>query len=335
MSLSVLLMASCALAGPPGDVPRLYDAGRYGEALRKVRAYLRSHPRDPEGLYWRGELEDDAEEARDCYRRLLRSHPGHPSSSKARLRLAQYFYARGDYGAVLAGLKGSSDGPCLYIRGRALLALGRYGEARESFLRSLSAADGSEDSLKALLGLSDACFLGGLYGDALRYADEAMRVDGSGGWAPVTSKRISLYKERMRSLGGYVVQVGAFRGRGQAERLCDRIGKAGYRVRVEENKARMTTTSKADLVKEVATRIRRALERVKAAMMEMAFPMIVPFAMPSPSLETGQEWTIMKSGTNPNYPRMKPANSSEIWHDRPPKKPRGTCRAIWKKPSNN
>ena len=50
--MEFLLLASCVSAGTLEDVRELFEAGRYGEARSKVEAYLRSHPDDPEGLYW-------------------------------------------------------------------------------------------------------------------------------------------------------------------------------------------------------------------------------------------------------------------------------------------
>ncbi|RKY63868.1 MAG: hypothetical protein DRP99_03220 [Candidatus Latescibacterota bacterium] len=234
--LEFLLLASCVSAGTLEDVRELFEAGRYGEARSKVEAYLRSHPDDPEGLYWMGELEGNARASLRCYERLLRLHPAHPLSAKARLKLAQYLYVKGEYSTVLRKLKENFDSPSLCLAGRALIALGKHERARETFLKALSAAGSSEDSLRALLGLSDACLLGGLYEEALRYADMAMGVEGSEDWSAFLSERASLCREKLEGseIEGYVVQVGAFQNRAQAERRCRELREAGYHVLVKE-----------------------------------------------------------------------------------------------------
>lgn len=226
-----LLLASCISAGTLGEVLELFEAGRYGEARSKVEAYLRSHPDDPEGLYWMGELEGNARASLRCYERLLRLYPSHPLSSKARLKLAQYLYVKGEYSAALRKLEENSDNPSLCLAGRALMALGRHERAREAFLNALSAAGSPEDSLRALIGLLDACLLGGLYEEALKYADMAMNVEGAEDWSTLISERASLCREKIE---GYVVQVGAFQSRAKAEGRCKALREAGYRVLVKE-----------------------------------------------------------------------------------------------------
>lgn len=234
--MEFILLASCVSAGTLEHVRELFEAGRYGEARSKAEVYLRSHPDDPEGLYWMGELEGNVRASLRCYERLLRLYPAHPLSAKARLRLAQYLYVRREYSAVLRKLKENFDNPSFCLLGRALMALGRYERAGEAFLKALSSAGSSEDSLRALLGLLDACLLGGLYEEALRYADMAMEVRGSKDWSALLSERASLCREKLKGseVEGYVVQVGAFQSRTQAERRCRELRDAGYRVRVKE-----------------------------------------------------------------------------------------------------
>jgi len=244
-----VLIGTGAWAGPLEEVRDLFEAGRYGEARVKVEVYLESHPDDPEGLYWRGELEPDARVSQGYYRKLLRLCPEHPLAARARLRTAQYLYVRGKYRAALEQLRRiAEDFPdhslALCWAGRALMAAGEPGKARREFLRALSNARTPEDSLRALVGLSEACLGEGLWEEALHCAETASSLPGSRDWARFLSDRIAICRKRLEELRrpevlkGYVLQVGAFRGEAQARRRCEELRKAGYAAWVKEKQVR-------------------------------------------------------------------------------------------------
>ncbi len=242
----ILSLGLCTWAGPLGEVRDLFRAGRYEEARTRVEDYLRAHPDDPEGLYWKGELEPDARASQGYYRRLLDLYPGHPLAVRARLRMAQYLYALGKYRAASEQLRhileDFPDHPlvprALCWRGRALMAAGEPEKARRAFQKALSRSRDSGDSLMALLGLSDAFFRKGLWKEALRYTRKASEIPGARDWSRFLSKRIDTSEKKPGEPRGYVLQVGAFKKEAQARRRCGKLRDAGYNAWVQKKLVR-------------------------------------------------------------------------------------------------
>ena len=174
-------------------------AGRVGAAealLRRVTAEMAANQRTGEGLQARalGALAGvvaDAAEARGLYEEVLRRWPRSPEAGRARLELARYFFATGEYWGALKQLEalreerpdfaGAAEARCL--EGETELALGRNERAQFCFDEGLKLQPEPLTAVWLWIGLGDARRAQGQIAAAATAYEEAARGGGAAGGA--------------------------------------------------------------------------------------------------------------------------------------------------------
>ncbi|MDI6840655.1 MAG: SPOR domain-containing protein [bacterium] len=83
------------------DAKKAYTKGDFDGASRKVKRFLIQYPEHeltPYVLYWAGKLRKDQKEAISYYERILALYPNKVGIADSALyRIAQYYYAKGEY----------------------------------------------------------------------------------------------------------------------------------------------------------------------------------------------------------------------------------------------
>lgn len=189
-------------------------------------------------------------------------------SKSATLMKAEQAFLKGDYEeAVLVcnaytSRRSKLDDELQYLMGRALLKLGRFGEARNRFSRVLNDSDNDKLLDKACIGLADSYYLEGDYKKAKSDYEKVMRyfpnsdeihivyyklgecyskLGDSAASKEYYDKLISRYPYSLeaRLLGGaktdfvtYSVQMGSFTKWSNAKKLCNELNNKGFEANI-------------------------------------------------------------------------------------------------------
>jgi tetratricopeptide (TPR) repeat protein len=182
------------LARQLAEAQRLVGVGRAAAAealLRRVTAEAVSAPNAGEGLQARafGALAGvvrDADEARGLYEEVVRRWPRSPEAGRARLELARYFFATGEYWGALKQLEAlRSEKPdfpraaeARYLEGETELALGRGERAQALFSEGLALHSDAMTEIWLWIGLGDARRALGQKSQAAAAYEHAAEMDG-------------------------------------------------------------------------------------------------------------------------------------------------------------
>ncbi len=200
-----LLLAALLLGGVDPAIGALYDEVREARRLagagdplsaeRLLQAALRSAPRGASdrapALFELAGLSTDPERARQLYEELIEDWPDTPEAAGARIEIARYHFAMGEYWGALEALRELAEknpGPgasaaAFHLLGLTELALERPTRAAAAFADGLAAHPSPSQEAWLWIGAGDAAVAAGQPREA---ADAYRRaIDGPPAAAPV------------------------------------------------------------------------------------------------------------------------------------------------------
>lgn len=187
------------------------------------------------------------------------------------LQKAWTYYLKGDYKSAVDACRVVSKNKMLgeegrYLMGLSLLKLKGTEEARKNFEFVLETYPSSSIKDELLLGIADSYYLEGRFDMAGQYYERLLRSFSATGYASMAYLRLGVSQQRQgkwqeaessfyklirdyplsleaaeakaclrKKADFFSVQVGAFSRKVNADRLCSKLKKKGYDVRVEKS----------------------------------------------------------------------------------------------------
>jgi tetratricopeptide (TPR) repeat protein len=197
--------------------------GRVAQVRESLPDLLDRYPDHDGVLYLRAVVDMDGEAAVEQFRQLVERFPNSPYADDASLRIGEYLYSRGLYTQASMYLKdllirypGSED------RGRAADLMVKSFEATgelDSLRHYVEVLD-----LRALLEAGEAAFSSGAVAESLTTDD---KVAGERRVSPGSSVVVQAQKFKP-----WVIQIGAYADRTNAERVKRRFENSGFDVSI-------------------------------------------------------------------------------------------------------
>jgi len=208
----LLASSSCVLGQTPETVALLLQQNRVEEVRQRLPELARKFPNDPTVLFLQGATETEGSRAVRYYKRVLEEFPTSAFADDALLRLAEYDFALGLYHSSaqrclqLANHYPSSPlcDDAHYLRVQCLLARGEKDSALYTLEWFLSKYP---DSPLAPLAAAEV----GSRGSGQRQVTATHATQGS---------------------KSYTLQVGAFKEKGNAEKLVHALARHGYECEI-------------------------------------------------------------------------------------------------------
>lgn len=249
-----VMLGTCLAQEQINYLERLLRQERF-EELRELLGSVQSH--HPSVEFIRGLLHQDAQLAVAHFRQVVQ-HPDSPYADDAQFRIAQYYYARGDYSQArehfskLAKLFPNSNlfDDSIFLYGQCLLADNEIDSARIVFESFIQKFPKSTYTNQAVMDLKSSLFQGTASRPAQKEFDEIYAIQVGAFGEVRNAQRIARQMRQAnlpveifaRTRDGeklYVVWVGKFKTRESAERFAKRWDskfRGGYHiVRVNNN----------------------------------------------------------------------------------------------------
>ena len=195
------------------DLAALVESGQLDRARERAKNILSRDEDHPVALYYLGRLAPDFAESRRYFERLLEGHPDHDFADDALFELAEMDYAglalyeraRRRYRELLAAYPKSPLAPRAYYRlGLTFLVMMQPDSAEAAFLKAAKFAEP---------GLTPYLQMGLEKARGLKGVPPKEQADRSPVW---------------------LVQVGAFKRRQNAEKLRTRLEAVGFQAQIEQ-----------------------------------------------------------------------------------------------------
>tara|TARA_A100001035_G_C27740746_1_gene481417 strand:- start:179 stop:946 length:768 start_codon:yes stop_codon:yes gene_type:complete len=187
----------------------LIDEGELDGVKENLPELLSKYPNDPGVLFLKAVLTDDGESALKQYKYILKSFPKSTYAPKSAMKIGEYFYARGLYTQSANLLKNI---PLNYPRFPHMQRL------TDLMINSFNAI-GEADSAKYYALIIKSMFP----------KVETNIEDKSNKLSQVFS-----FSKKTKSLGPYVVQIGAFSSEENAKRLKLQVSQLGHDVSINK-----------------------------------------------------------------------------------------------------
>ena len=187
----------------------LIEEGKLDGVVENLPELLSKYPKDPGVLYLKALLTEDGELAIEQYKNIIKNHTGSPYVPKSAMKLGEYFYAKGLYTQSANLLKNI---PSRYPRFPEMQRL------TDLMISSFNAI-GESDSAKYYSLLIKSMFPG----------IETVTESSSNRLTQVFD-----FKKKIKNHGPYVVQIGAFSSKENANRLKLQVGQLGHDVSINK-----------------------------------------------------------------------------------------------------
>jgi len=187
----------------------LIDEGELDGVRENLPELLSKYPNDPGVLFLKAVLTDDGESALEQYKYILKSFPKSTYAPKSAMKIGEYFYAKG-----------------LYTQSATLLKNIPINYPRFPHMQRL--ADLMINSFNAI-GEADSAKYYALIIKSMFPKVETNIEDKSNKLSQVFS-----FNKKNKSLGPYVVQVGAFSSEENAKRLKLQVSQLGHDVSINK-----------------------------------------------------------------------------------------------------
>ncbi len=187
----------------------LIDEGRTEGVLEILPELISKYPNDPGVMYIKALMTQDGKNSIEIYNEIIKKYPHTKYAPYAAMKIGEYFYARGLYTQASKLLKNI---PIKYPR----------------FADIQRATDMMVSSFNAIGEADSAQYYGLIIKSMFPKVD--IGVDDIYVKNKPLAQVFNFNKKRNANLGAYVIQVGAFSTRENAERLKLQISQLGYDV---------------------------------------------------------------------------------------------------------
>ena len=187
----------------------LIEEGKHEGVKENLQELISKYPNDPGVFYLRALLTEDGDSSIKLYKDILKRFPNSQYAANSAMKIAEYFYARGLYTQSANLLKNL---PIRYPRFNDMQRL------TDLMVNSFNA-----------IGEADSAKYYGLLIESMFPVIEANIDESSTKLAQVFD-----FKKKTKSLGPYVVQIGAFSSRENAKRLKLQVSQLGHDVSINK-----------------------------------------------------------------------------------------------------
>ena len=202
---------------------KLIDEGKV-DKVRESLPYLSSqYPDHPFVLYLKAAVNSNGDEAIEQYKTIIKDHSGSVASELAIMKIGEYLYSQGLYTQASEQLKII---PLYYPDSKNI-------ERAVNLMKKSYLATGEQDSIDLYIGMfskkyPQLNFIDYDYSSSIIIKDEKTTTKGVE--EPKTVPELVKLREKY-----WVVQVGAFREKKNAEVIATRLKSAGYDIELIEN----------------------------------------------------------------------------------------------------
>ncbi len=228
--ISILFICCSGLIGQDFSAYKnLIDEGNHEEVKSSLQYLNSQYPTYPFVMYLNAVMNQNGEEAYNQFNKIIEDHSGTLAAEYSLLKIGQYFYSKGLYTQASEQLK---KVPLNYTESENI-------EWAVSLLKKSYLATGEQDSIDYYIKLFEEMYPHLNFED-YDYYSEVILPDNSISAEIVVDSVIvdedSSNKEIVR-LGDkpWVVQVGAFKQKENAEIIVERLKNSGYNIEILEN----------------------------------------------------------------------------------------------------
>jgi len=211
---------------------KLIDEGKMEEVQKSLPNLNSEYPNHPFILYLKAAINRNGEEALEQFKAIINDHPGSTASELSIMKIGEYLYAQGLYTQAGEQLKKI---PLYYSESKDI-------ERAVNLMKKSLLAIGEQDSVDYYIELFGNKYPELNFNDYDYYSAVILQVD-----KPIIEEMIKDTVEIQQSaapehtkLGGepWVVQVGAFKEKKNADVIVSRLESAGYDIEVVENSSK-------------------------------------------------------------------------------------------------
>ena len=191
----------------------LIDEGKTEGVLENLPELISKYPNNPGVIYIKALMTEDGQASIDTYSEIIKKYPNTRYAPYAAMKIGEYFYARGLYTQAASLLKNI---PIKYPR----------------FADVQRATNMMVNSFNAIGEADSARYYGLIIKSMFPKVD--IGIDNTNEKDKPLAQVFDFNKRKVSDLGSYIVQVGAFGSRKNANRLKLQVSQLGHDVSINE-----------------------------------------------------------------------------------------------------
>ena len=209
---------------------KLIDEGKLQEVLDSLPNLNSEYPDHPFVLFLNAAVNNDGEKAIEQFQAIANDHPGTSASELSIMKIGEYLYSKGLYTQASEKLK---QIPLLYPESKNI-------ERASNLMKKSYLATGEQDSIDLYIELFSEKYPNLNFSDYDYYSSiilqeetpliEKLMKDSVTATNPMTENDITKFGEK-----SWVVQVGAFSNKKNADVMVNRLESNGYNIEIVEN----------------------------------------------------------------------------------------------------
>lgn len=209
---------------------KLIDEGKMVEVQKSLPYLSSQYPDHPFVLYLKAAVNNNGEKAIEQFKTIIKDHPGSIASELAIMKIGEYLYSQGLYTQASEQLKTI---PLYYPESKNI-------ERAVKLMKKSYLATGEQDSIDLYIEIFSKKYPQLNFNDYDYYSSVILQEEG-----PMTEEILNDFVEvkepEQVKLGEkpWVVQVGAFREKKNADVIANRLESAGYNIEVIEKSGEM------------------------------------------------------------------------------------------------
>ncbi len=217
-----------------GTCQKLLEEGKIEELESALPNLIAQYPDEPFVLYLQAAINSGGDEAITQLRTILKDHPNTLAAELALMKIGEYLYSKGLYSQASEQLKLI---PLHYPESKQI-------ERAVSLLKKSYLATGETDSIEAYLEIfrkkypnlnfTDYDYYSALINPVTEQAHKTMETEKVNKETETESQAVKIGEKP------WVVQVGAFRDKNNAETIANRLKAAGYAIELFERQGELS-----------------------------------------------------------------------------------------------
>ena len=203
---------------------KLLDEGKMVEVQKSLPYLSSQYPDHPFVLYLKASVNNNGEEAIEQFKTIIKDHPGSMASELSIMKIGEYLYSMGLYTQASKQLKII---PLYYPESKNI-------ERAVNLMKKSYLATGEQDSIEFYIAMFSKKYPQLNFNDYNYFSSIILHDEKTITEEPETAPEQVILGEKY-----WVVQVGAFKEKKNAEVIVNRLKSAGYNVKVIEDSGEM------------------------------------------------------------------------------------------------